>query len=203
MGATAALPYVRYMDLAYGVCAFPLMHHPMMMWVDDTITILAKGEDWPIQGALVDHGLAHLFLEATTGRFAGQEGPAWLNLRPCAHAVPCPGCSGSACGVHLGCGHPRGQGASATRLHGAPAVPSPSVRGYRRTFFLQGKPSAPRNISAVRAEICGQMKPQRLAPDAAMMVLEAKVIPKLFATASVYRPKATIRQANDALLAQC
>ena len=36
------------------------------------------------------------------------------------------------------------------------------------------------------------MKPQRLAPDTAMMVLEAKVVPKLFAAASVYRPTATV-----------
>ena len=30
------------------------MAHPMMMWVDDTISVLAKGEDRPIHGVLVD-----------------------------------------------------------------------------------------------------------------------------------------------------
>ena len=39
-----------------------------------------------------------------------------------------------------------------------------------------------------------------MAPDAAMMVLEAKIILKLFATASVYCPMATVQQANDALV---
>ena len=47
------------------------------------------------------------------------------------------------------------------------------------------------------------MKPQRLAPNAAMMVLEAKFMPKLFATASMYRPTATIWQAKDALVVRC
>ena len=32
----------------------PRMAHPLVMWVDDTITILARGEDRPIQGVLVD-----------------------------------------------------------------------------------------------------------------------------------------------------
>ena len=54
MAATSALPFVRYIGLAHGACAVPPMLHPMMMWVDDTITILAKREDQPTQGALVD-----------------------------------------------------------------------------------------------------------------------------------------------------
>ena len=48
LGATVSLPFVRYMGLAYGACAVLMMHHPMMMWVDDTITTLGKGEDRPI-----------------------------------------------------------------------------------------------------------------------------------------------------------
>ena len=62
---------------------------------------------------------------------------------------------------------------------------------------------APKNISAIRGEIWRHVKPQRMAPDAAMMVLEAKVMPKLFAAAIVYRPTATVQQANDALMVRC
>ena len=32
----------------------PCMAHPMMIWAHDTITVLAKGEDQPMQGVLVD-----------------------------------------------------------------------------------------------------------------------------------------------------
>ena len=68
-----------------------------------------------------------------------------------------------------------------------------AVFGHMGTdIFVQGNPTVPHCISAFRAEIWGHMQPQRLAPDAAMMVLEAKVRPKKFAPASVYRPTATI-----------
>ena len=80
---------------------------------------------------------------------------------------------------------------------------APILRYMGTDIFLQGKPTAPRNISAIRAEIWGQMKPQCLAPNAAMMVLEAKVMPKLFAAASVYHLTATIQSADDALLVWC
>ena len=38
---------------------------------------------------------------------------------------------------------------------------------------------SPRYVSAIRAELWSQMWPQRMAPDAAMMVLKAKVPTKL------------------------
>ena len=47
------------------------------------------------------------------------------------------------------------------------------------------------------------MKPQRMALDAALMVLEAKVLAKLYAAASVYHPTATVQHANDALIVRC
>ena len=47
------------------------------------------------------------------------------------------------------------------------------------------------------------MKPQRMAPDAAMMVLKAKVQTKHYTTANIYRPKAMVQHANNALLVWC
>ena len=78
--------------------------------------------------------------------------------------------------------------------------PAPVLRYMGTDIFLQGKPMAPQNISAIKAEIWQQMKPQHMAPDAAMMVLEAKVMPRPACTAaSVYRPTATVQHANDGL----
>ena len=70
-------------------------------------------------------------------------------------------------------------------------------------IFLLGKPMAPCNISAIKAEIWGQMKLQRTVPDAAMMVLKAKIPLKLFTTASIYRPTATAQHTNDAMMMRC
>ena len=78
-----------------------------------------------------------------------------------------------------------------------------SFRHMGTKMSLQGKPIAPRNILAIKAEISRHMKPQHLAPDAAMMVLEANVMWKLFAAASMYRPTAAVQHANDALLVWC
>ena len=44
VGATAAIPFLKYMDMAYRAYLVASMAHPMMMWVADTITILARGE---------------------------------------------------------------------------------------------------------------------------------------------------------------
>ena len=44
MGAIAAIPFIKYMGMAYGAFSITPMAHPMMMWVDDTITVLAYKE---------------------------------------------------------------------------------------------------------------------------------------------------------------
>ena len=54
VGATTSLSFVMMIGLAKAPCAISLIHHPMMMWVDDTITTLSRGEDRAIQGAVVD-----------------------------------------------------------------------------------------------------------------------------------------------------
>ena len=42
-GATAALPFVRFMDIAYTTHAVEPFRLPGLMWVDDTIVILERG----------------------------------------------------------------------------------------------------------------------------------------------------------------
>ena len=42
-GAKGAIPFIKYMGMAYGAQTVPPMAHPMMMWVDDTITVLTRG----------------------------------------------------------------------------------------------------------------------------------------------------------------
>ena len=67
-------------------------------------------------------------------------------------------------------------------------------------IYLQGTPTAPRNLPEIREAIWKQLRPQRLSPDAAMMVLMAKLPSKPLSLASVYRPTAHVHAANDALM---
>ena len=53
-GATAALPFLRYMDIAYRSSAVEPFRFPGLMWVDDTIVLLERGDSHPIQGVLLD-----------------------------------------------------------------------------------------------------------------------------------------------------
>ena len=86
-------------------------------------------------------------------------------------------------------------------LAGAPEIQPSRVLRYMGTdIYLQGAPTAPRNLPGVRAELWTQLRPQRLSPDAAMMVLMAKLPSKLLPLASVYRPTARVHAANDALM---
>ena len=86
-------------------------------------------------------------------------------------------------------------------LAGAPEIQPSGVLRYMGTdIYLQGTPTAPRNLPEVRAALWKQLRPQRLSPDAAMMVLMAKLPSKLLPLASVYRPTAKVHTANDALM---
>ena len=67
-------------------------------------------------------------------------------------------------------------------------------------IYLDGAPTAPRNLPEVRAAVWKQLRPQWLSPDAAMMVLMAKLPSKLLPLASVYRPTAQVHAANNALM---
>ena len=86
-------------------------------------------------------------------------------------------------------------------LAGAPEIqPSRVLRFMGTDIYLQGTPTALRNLPEVRAVVWKQVRPRRLSPDAAMMVLMAKLPSKLLRLASVYRPTAQVRAANDALM---
>ena len=53
-GATAALPFLRFMDMAYRSSAVEPFRFPGLMWVGDTIVLLERGDSRPIQGVLLD-----------------------------------------------------------------------------------------------------------------------------------------------------
>ena len=54
VGATAALPFLRFMDIAYRAFAVELFRFPGLMGVNDTIVLLERGDGRPIQGFLLD-----------------------------------------------------------------------------------------------------------------------------------------------------
>ena len=53
-GATAALPFLRFIDIAYRCFAVEPFPFPGLMWVDDTIVLFERGDSRPIQGVLLD-----------------------------------------------------------------------------------------------------------------------------------------------------
>ena len=50
----AAVPFLRFMDIAYRASAVHPFRFPGLMWVDDTIVILERGDTRPIQGVPLD-----------------------------------------------------------------------------------------------------------------------------------------------------
>ena len=52
--ATAVLLFLRFMDIAYRAYAVQPFRFPGLMWVDDTIVLLERGDTRPIQGILLD-----------------------------------------------------------------------------------------------------------------------------------------------------
>ena len=76
-------------------------------------------------------------------------------------------------------------------LTGAPEIqPSWILRYMGTDIYLRGTPTAPRNLPDVWAAMCNHLRPGKLSPDAAMMVLMAKLPSKLLPLAIVYRPTA-------------
>ena len=59
MADTAAVPFVRFMDMAYRSYAARPFRFPGLMWVDDTIVLLEGGDACPIQGFLPDRWTYH------------------------------------------------------------------------------------------------------------------------------------------------
>ena len=53
-GATAALPFLRFMDIAYRAFALEPFRFPGLMCVHNTMVLLERGDAGPIQGVLLD-----------------------------------------------------------------------------------------------------------------------------------------------------
>ena len=53
-GDTAALPFMRFMDIAYRTPAVEPFRFPGLIWMDDTIVILGQRDSRPVQGVLLD-----------------------------------------------------------------------------------------------------------------------------------------------------
>ena len=53
-GATAALPFLRFMDIAYRASAVQPFRFQGLMWVGDKIVLLERGDTRPIPGVLLD-----------------------------------------------------------------------------------------------------------------------------------------------------
>ena len=195
-GATAALPFLRYMDIAYRSSAVEPFRFPGLMWVDDTIVLLERGDSHPIQGVLLDQRVYYQGILRVDVLDRKIQHGSTSDPRPLRSPTP------AAVARHLG----RAWVTSTPdqrreALAGAPEIQPSRVLRYMGTdIYLQGAPTAPRNLPEVRAELWTQLRPQRLSPDAAMMVLMAKLPSKLLPLASVYRPTAKVHAANDALM---
>ena len=86
-------------------------------------------------------------------------------------------------------------------LAGAPKIqPSRVLRCMGTDIYLHGTPTAPRHLPEVRAAVWKKLRPHHLSPDAAMMVLMAKLQSKLLPLASIYRTTAQVHTANDTLM---
>ena len=82
-------------------------------------------------------------------------------------------------------------------MAGAPEIQPSRVPCYMGTdIYLQGTSTAPRNLPEIRAAVWRQLRPKRLSPDAAMMVLMAKLPSKLLHLASVYCSTAHVHAAT-------
>ena len=67
MGATSAIPFIKFMDMAYVAHSVPLMARPMMMWVDKpSPSSRTVGEDVilvPLGGSRSGGGVGGVFCD--------------------------------------------------------------------------------------------------------------------------------------------
>ena len=195
-GATAALPFLCFMDIAYRTHAVEPFRFPGLMWVDDTIVILERGNSRPMQEFLLDqrtHYQGILRVDVPDRKI--QHGST-------SEPQPLRSPTRTTVARHLGrtwvTDTPEQRQEAPA---GAQEIQPWKVLRYMGTdIYLQGPLTAPRNLPEIRAAIWKQLRPQRLSPDAAMMVLMAKLPSKLLSLASVYHPTARVYVANDALM---
>ena len=179
-GATAALPVLRFMDIAYTAPAVQPFCFPGLMWVDDTIIILERGDTRPIQGVLLDQrtyyqGILRVDVPDRKIQHGSTADPQPLRS-------PTPEAVARHVGHAWATDSPEQWEAA---LAGAPEIqPSGLLRYMGTDIYLQGTPTAPRNLPEVRAAVWKQLRPQRLSPDSAMMAkLPSKLLPLATSTA--------------------
>ena len=183
------------MDIVYRAFAVEPFRFPGLMWVDDTIVLLERGDSRPIQGVPLDQrtyyqGILRVDVPDRKIQHGSTSDPQPVG-RP--RQLPWPAiCAAvgnrypgpAAGGTSRGPGNTTFQGPP---LHGDGHIPSRHAH-------------SPQNLPGFRAAIRKQLRPPRLSPDAAIMVLMAKLPSKLLSLASVYRPTAQVHAANDALM---
>ena len=171
MGATAALPFLRFMDVAYRASAVQPFRFPGLMWVDDTIVLLERGDTRPIHGVLLDQrtyyqGILRVDVPDRKIQHGSTSDPQPLRS-------PTPAAIARHVGRAWVTDSPEQREEA---LAGTPEIqPSRFLRYMGTDIYLHGTPTAPRELPEVRAAVWKQLRPQRLSPDAAMMVLVAKL----------------------------
>ena len=195
-GATAALPLLRFMDIAYRASAVQPFRFPGLMWVDDTIVLLERGDTRPIQGVLVDQRTYYQGIPPVDVPDRKIQHGLTSDPQPLRSPTPV-AVAQHVCRAWV-TDSPEQQEEA---LAGAPEIQPSRVLRYMGTdIYLQGTPTAPRNLPEVQAVVWKQLRPRRLSRDAAMMVLMAKLPSKLPPLASFYRPTAQVHAGNDALM---
>ena len=157
-GATAALAFLRFMDVVYRTHAVEPFRFPGLMWVDDTIVILERGDSRPIQGVLLDQRTYYQgILRADVPDRKIQHGST-SDPQPLRSPTP------AAVARHLGrtwVTDTPNQRQEA--LAGAPEIqPSSVLRCMGTGIYLQGAPIAPRNLPEIRAAVWKQLRGKQM-----------------------------------------
>ena len=145
-GATAALLFLRFMDIAYRASAVHPFRFPRLMWVDDTIVIVEQGDIRPIQGVLLDQrtyyqGVLRVDVADRKIQHGSTSDPQPLRS-------PTPVAVARHVGHAWATDSPEQRGEA---LAGAPEIQPFRVLRYMGTdIYLQGTPTAPRNLPEIR-----------------------------------------------------
>ena len=148
-GATTALPFLRFMNIAYRAFAVEPFRFAGLMWVDDTIVLLEQGDTRLIQGVLLDQRTYYQgILRVDVPDRIIQHGSV---------SDPQPLRSPTLAAVARHVGHTWATDSPEQReeaLTGAVEIQPCRVLRYMGTdIYLQGTPTAPRNLPEIRAAV--------------------------------------------------
>ena len=154
-GAMAALPFLRFMNITYTAFAVDPFCLLGLMWVVDTIVLLERGESRPIEGVLLDQRTYYQgILRVAVPDHKIQHGPT-SDPQPLRSPTP------AAVARHVGRAWVTNTpGRREEALTGAPEIQAFRVLRYMGTnIYLQGTPTAPRNLPKIRAAVWKQLRP--------------------------------------------